>query len=49
MYIRKNWSREHDVSGNLSAYADERTWLEILLLGNGYNADKIGRAYHDLA
>jgi glycosyltransferase involved in cell wall biosynthesis len=39
---------QRHIMKNLLAYADERTWMEILLLGNGYNADKICRAYHEL-
>jgi len=49
IYSKNAQSTQQDILENLLEYADEKTWLEILLLGNGYNAEKIIKAYYDLA
>ena len=48
IYRKHDRELPSDILENLLAYADERTWMEILLLGNGYNAEKISKIYYDV-
>jgi glycosyltransferase involved in cell wall biosynthesis len=46
IYEKHEQNPQQDTLENLLTYADEQTWMKILLLGNGYNADKVCNIYH---